>query len=183
MPQALRPASQLALAGSFETSDLAAPSNALNPDDAANELPDAIADTVEDVQFAPSFEWSREASVFGSLKISTFGLALVIAAVSAYVHAHCASAVPIKATFSYSSVTFCLVCGECGQRRTISVRYQTACAELLALFGRASDQDDVDIVLDPAENQEYQTLVKGFGSSLLTILNALICGDRNQVYE
>lgn len=74
MPQALRPASQLALAGSFETSDLAAPSNALNPDDAANELPDAIADTVEDVQFAPSFEWSREASVFGSLKISTFGL-------------------------------------------------------------------------------------------------------------
>lgn len=59
--------------------------------------------------------------------------------------------------------------------------YQTACAELLALFGRASDQDDVDTVLDPAENQEYQTLVKGLGSSLLTILNALICGDRNQV--
>jgi len=74
MPQALRPASQLALAGSFETSDLAAPSNALNPDDAANDLQNAITDTVEDVQFAPSFEWSREASVFGLLKISTFGL-------------------------------------------------------------------------------------------------------------
>lgn len=56
--------------------------------------------------------------------------------------------------------------------------YQAACAEMLALFSRAGDQDDV---LDPAENQEYQTLVKGFGSSLLTILNALVCSGRSQV--
>jgi hypothetical protein len=60
--------------------------------------------------------------------------------------------------------------------------YQTACSELLGFFSRAGNQDDNgDITLDPAENEDYQTLVEGFGFSLLTMLNALICGDRSQV--
>lgn len=62
--------------------------------------------------------------------------------------------------------------------------YQTACSELLAFFRRAGGQDDDrNIILDPTENQDYQTLVEGFGSSLLTMLDALICGNRSQVRQ
>lgn len=61
-------------------------------------------------------------------------------------------------------------------------RYQKACAELLALFSRTAHHgSELDSVLDPAENQEYQTLVKDVGSSLLIMLDALILGDFSQV--
>lgn len=61
-------------------------------------------------------------------------------------------------------------------------RYQKACAQLLAVFSHVGERDDDgDQALDPAENRDYQILVKGISSSLLTMLDALLCGDRSQV--
>lgn len=59
--------------------------------------------------------------------------------------------------------------------------YQSACAELLSLFSHVGEAQDIDTVLDPAENQSYQRLVRGIGSSLLIMLNALLEGDPRQV--
>lgn len=59
--------------------------------------------------------------------------------------------------------------------------YQSACAELLSLFSHVGEAQDIDTVLDPRENQNYQRLVRGIGSSLLIMLDALLEGDAKQV--
>lgn len=130
----------------------------------------------------PTFRWSDEvglaALLLSSNNILTINRPYQLFRVMFTCAAPSANSEPTLAVQVLLSTSFADAAPELDHFRN---SYRSACSSLLELVSRMRDDTAENGPLNPEENEEYQRLVNGIGVNLLTIIDALLRIDPNQV--